>query len=221
MVNVLDLAGDRPRWKSLSEGEDSMSATAVVTHKPFSVPRMSASKIVFGWIGVTLVAFPLAGLLGWAIGGHVDSVPPALIGGALTGAGVGFLQWLFLRRDLAVGPEWILATSGALAAGLTVGAAVVGYETSAGSLAIMGAISGAAVGVAQGILLRSKFSLWYVWMAAMPVMFALAWVVTETAGIDVANQFTVFGASGSVVFGILTGLLLMVGTRTQDTSPED
>ena len=77
----------------------------------------------------------------------------------------------------------------------------------------MGAISGAAVGVAQGILLRNRFSLWHVWMVAMPVMYAIGWLVTESIGIDVANQFTVFGASGSIVFGILSGLLLMAGKR--------
>jgi hypothetical protein len=191
-----------------------MSATAVVVRKPLLVPRMGAIKIVLSWIAVTLVAFPLAGYLGWGVGGHVDGVVPALIGGAVTGAGIGFVQWVFLRRDLNMTPVWILATGAALAVGLSIGAAVVGYETTASQLAIMGGISGAAVGIAQGVLLRNKFSLWHVWMISMPPMFALGWVVTESIGIDVANQFTVFGASGSLVFGILTGLLLMAGKRT-------
>ena len=94
---------------------------------------MSAVKIVLSWVGVTLIAFPLAGYLGWGIGGHVDSVAPALIGGAITGAGIGFVQWAFLRRDLGMSRSWILATSVALAAGLSVGAAVVGYETTRAS----------------------------------------------------------------------------------------
>jgi hypothetical protein len=177
---------------------------------------MSATKILLSWIGVSLLAFPLGGYLGWGVGGHVDSVLPALIGGVLTGAAAGLAQWLWLRRVLDVGPVWIPATGVALAAGLSVGAAVVGYETNPGSLAIMGAISGAAVGIAQGLLLRKRFSLWLAWMIAMPVMWSLAWVVTESIGIDVANQFTVFGASGSVAFGVLSGLLLLAGRRTQD-----
>jgi hypothetical protein len=193
-----------------------MSATAAVIRKPLLLPRMGAIKIVLSWIGVTLIAFPLAGYLGWGIGGHVDAVVPALVGGAITGAGIGFVQWFFLRRDLRMGLVWILATSVALAVGLSIGAAVVGYETTAGQLAIMGAISGAAVGIAQGVLLRNRFSLWHVWMVAMPALFALGWVVTESIGIDVANQFTVFGASGSVVFGLLSGLLLMAGKRIHD-----
>jgi hypothetical protein len=193
-----------------------MSATAAVINKPLLAPRMGAIKIVLAWIGVTLIAFPLAGYAGWGIGGHVDGVAPALIGGAVTGTGIGLVQWMFLRRDLDIGPVWIVATGVALAAGLSIGAAVVGYETTASQLAIMGAISGAPVGIAQGILLRDRFSLWHAWMVAMPALFALGWVTTESFGIDVANQFTVFGASGCIVFGLLSGLLLMAGKRIHE-----
>jgi hypothetical protein len=196
-----------------------MTATAVAVQPVALRPRMSAIKLVLSWMGVTLLAFPLSGYLGWGVGGHVDSVGPALIGGALTGAGVGFAQWLFLRRDLAIGPVWILATSVGLATGLSVGAAVVGYDTTARELAIMGAISGTPVGIAQGAVLRSRFSLWFAWIVAMPALFALGWIVTEAAGIDVAKQFTVFGASGCVVFGLLSGLILMAGKRTYNRNP--
>src|SRR5688500_3266789 len=102
-----------------------MSDAALVVRKGIVMPRMSGTKIVFSWIGLALIAFPLAGYAGWGVGGHVDGVGPALIGGAITGAGIGLVQWLFLRRDLDVGPVWILATSIALAAGLSIGAAVV------------------------------------------------------------------------------------------------
>lgn len=175
-----------------------MSATAVAPRISASTDRMSSVKLVFSWIGVSLLAFPLGGLIGWGIGGHVDGVGPALIGGALTGAGIGFAQWFLLRRDLGVSSIWIAATGVALAVGLAIGAAVVGYETDAGSLAIMGAISGVAVGIVQGPLLRGKFSLWVVWMLAMPAMWSLGWLVTEAGGIKVSNQFTVFGAYGSI-----------------------
>ena len=53
-------------------------------------------------------------------------------------------------------------------------------------------------------------------MIAMGPLFALGWFVTEAAGIVVAKQFTVFGASGSVVFGVLSGILLAAGKRTHD-----
>jgi hypothetical protein len=166
-------------------------------------------------MGLCLLGFPLGGYLGNFVFGPVDGIVPAVLGGAVTGAGIGLAQWVLLRRYLGVGLEWIAATSVALAAGLAIGAAVVGYETTASALAIMGAISGAFVGLAQGLLLRGRFPLWHVWIIAMPVLWALGWVVTEAAGINVEEQFTVFGASGTVVFATLSGLLLLAGTRAR------
>jgi hypothetical protein len=194
-----------------------MSATSATQARPAAlhVPRPAGAKTFFSWLGLTILGIPLAGYLGWFVAGHVDSVMPALIGGALTGAGIGFAQWLMLRRSLGVGPEWIAATGVGLALGLAIGAVVVGYETTTSQLAIMGAISGAFVGIAQGLLLRKKFSLWYVWMAAMPVLWTLGWIVTDASGIDVAKQFTVFGASGAVVFATLSGLLLVADMREE------
>jgi hypothetical protein len=194
-----------------------MSATAGTHAGPgvIQLPRPTGVKTFLIWAGLSLIGIPLGGYLGHTVAGAVDSVMPALIGGALTGAAIGLAQWLMLRRSLGIGPEWIVATSVGLAVGLAIGAMAVGYETTTSQLAIMGAISGAAVGIAQGLLLRDKFSLWHVWMVAMPVLWALGWVVTDAAGIDVAKQFTVFGLSGSVVFAILSALLLMAGMRKQ------
>ena len=182
------------------------------------LPRPAGVREFFIWVGLSLLGIPVAGYLGHFVAGPVDSVMPALIGGALTGAGIGLAQWLMLRRVLDIAPEWIVATSVGLAVGLAIGAWAVGYETTMSQLAIMGAISGAMVGVAQGLLLRNKFSLWHVWMVAMPALFALGWVVTDAAGIDVAKQFTIFGASGSVVFGILSALLLVAGMRREESA---
>jgi hypothetical protein len=196
-----------------------MSVTTVSRERPAAivVPRPAGAKTFFTWVGLCLLGIPLAGYLGWFVGGHVDSLMPALIAGAITGAGIGFAQWLMLRRSLDVGVGWIVATGAALALGLAIGAAVVDYGTTLSQLAIMGAISGAFVGVVQGLLLRDTFSLWYVWIVAMPALWALGWVVANSIGVDVTNQFPVFGASGAVVFGILSGLLLIAGMR-RDTS---
>jgi hypothetical protein len=124
------------------------------------------------------LAFPVAGYIGWGLGGRVDAVDAALVGGVLTGAGLG--------------------------------AAIVGYETTLGSLAIMGFVSGAAVGAAQGLVLarEGRRGLALPWGLAMPVLFALGWCASTGIGVDVADQFTVFGAAGAVVFTLLSGLLL-------------
>ena len=42
----------------------------------------------------------------------------------------------------------------------------------------------------------------------MPVLFALGWCASTGIGIDVDDQFTVFGAAGSTLFMLLSGLLL-------------
>lgn len=200
------------------DGKGAMSATSDIRVRPPAVlltSRPRATRTFFVWLGLCLLGFPLGGYLGYFVFGAVDGVKPAVFGGALTGAGIGFAQWVLLRRYLGTGPEWIVATSVALAAGLAIGAAVVGYETTVSALAIMGVISGAFVGLAQGLLLRGRFPLWHVWIVAMPVLWALGWLVTEAAGINVEEQFTVFGASGTVVFAALSAFLLLAGTRAR------
>lgn len=180
----------------------------------------SGTKTWLGWVGLSLIGFPLGGYLGYIVAGPIDGVVPALLGGALTGAGIGLAQWVMLRRILNIGPTWILATSAGLAVGLAIGAMVVDYETTISQLALMGAISGVGVGLAQGLVMRGKFSLWWVWMVAMPVLWALGWTATTAAGIGVENQFYVFGAVGAAVFGILSGLVLLAGIRKERTASD-
>ena len=53
---------------------------------------------------------------------------------------------------------------------------------------------------------RSRLA--FAWAAAMPVLLALGWAATTVIGIDVDEQFTVFGASGAIVFTLLSGFVL-------------
>jgi len=87
---------------------------------------------------------------------------------------------------------------------------VVGYDTGIGALALMGLVSGAVLGCAQGLVLarEGRRGLALPWAAAMPVLFALGWTATSAGGIRVEEQFTVFGAYGPVLFTLLSGLLL-------------
>ena len=166
------------------------------------------------WVAVA-VAFPIAGLVGWAIGGHVDSVVPALVGGALTGAGLGAVQWWAAKGALGRAAAWIGSSAVGYAAGLATGAALVGYDTDLGALATMGAVSGLVLGAAQGLALaaQGRTRLAVAWATAMPVLFALGWSATTAGGVSVENQFTVFGAYGAVVFTLLSGLVLARFTR--------
>ena len=85
---------------------------------------------------------------------------------------------------------------------------MVGYGTSLGELALMGAITGIPLGAAQAYLLRDRLANAWVWAAAMPLLWALGWTVTTAGGIDVDQQFAVFGAYGAITFMALSGVLL-------------
>ena len=158
------------------------------------------------WTAGFLV-FPIAGILAEAVTGRINDASSALIGGMVAGAVIGTGQWLVARRLLDA-QTWIPATALAMGIGLAVGAWVVGYGTSLGELALMGAITGIPLGAAQAYLLRDRLANAWVWAAAMPLLWALGWTVTTVGGIDVDQQFAVFGAYGAITFMALSGVLL-------------
>jgi hypothetical protein len=153
------------------------------------------------------LAFPIAGVLAEALTGRINDAGSALIGGMVAGAVIGTGQWLVARRLLDA-QTWIPATALAMGIGLLVGAWVVGYGTSLGELALMGFITGIPLGAAQAYLLRDRVATPWVWAAAMPLLWALGWTVTTAGGIDVDQQFAVFGAYGAITFMALSGILL-------------
>jgi hypothetical protein len=164
---------------------------------------------------VGFLAFPIAGVLATALVGRINDAGSALIGGMVAGAVIGTGQWLVARRLLDA-QTWIPATALAMGIGLGVGAWAVGYGTSMGELALMGFITGIPLGVAQAYLLRDRLANAWVWAAAMPLLWALGWTVTTAGGIDVDQQFAVFGAYGAITFMALSGVLL---DRLRATSP--
>jgi hypothetical protein len=194
----------------------STDAADRTSHHPGHAP--SERRVFPGWRWVAVaVAFPIAGLIGWTLGGRVDGVDAALVGGALTGAGLGAVQWWAAKGALGRAAAWIGSSAAGYAAGLAAGAALVGYDTDLGDLAAMGAVSGLVLGVAQGLALaaQGRKRLAVAWATAMPVLLALGWSVTTAGGISVEDQFTVFGAYGAVVFTLLSGLLLARFTRVR------
>ena len=161
-------------------------------------------------------AWPLAALLGFPIGGYaanlavgeVDSVGAAIAGGLIAGAVVGSAQWLALRRF--VPRLWIAATSLGMGVGLALGAALADYGIDRRELMLMGAVTGLVVGVLQALVLaRQGFAGAAWWVAANPPVWALAWLITSyviSANID--ERFTNFGASGVILYALVTGALL-------------
>ena len=169
-------------------------------------PRRFNVKAWLLWTAGFL-AFPIAGILAEALTGRINDFSSALLGGMVAGAVIGTGQWLVARRLLDA-QTWIPATALAMGVGLGVGAWVVGYGTSLGELALMGAITGIPLGAAQALALRGRVTHAWAWAAAMPLLWALGWTVTTAGGIDVDRQFAVFGAYGAITFMALSGLLL-------------
>jgi hypothetical protein len=168
------------------------------------------------------LAFPIGGALATGATGRINDVGSALIGGMVAGAVIGTGQWLVARRLLD--PQtWIPATALAMGIGLLVGAWAVGYGTSLGELALMGFITGIPLGAAQAYLLRNRVANAWLWGAAMPLLWALGWTVTTAGGIDVDQQFAVFGAYGAITFMALSGVLLdrLRATSSPPTPPLD
>jgi len=169
-------------------------------------PRRFNTKAWLLWTAGFL-AFPIGGALATALVGRINDVGSALLGGLVAGAVIGAGQWLVARRLLEA-RTWIPATALAMGIGLGVGGWVVGYGTSLGELALMGAITGIPLGAAQAYLLRDRVANAWVWAAAVPLLWALGWTVTTAGGIDVDRQFAVFGAYGAITFMALSGVLL-------------
>jgi hypothetical protein len=170
-------------------------------------PPFSATGWIL-WPAPAFFSFPIAGIAAQAAVGRINDAVAALVGGLIAGAVIGFGQWLAARRLLGDPLAWIAATAAAMGVGLLAGAAVVGYGTSVGELAVMGAITGVPVGAAQAFVLRDRVARSWVWAAAMPLLWALGWAVTTAAGIGVDRQYAVFGAFGAITFMALSGVVL-------------
>ena len=157
---------------------------------------------------VGFIAFPIAGLAGRGVVGRVDDPLAALVGGGIAGAVIGTGQWLVSRRDVGEPALWIGASAGGMGVGLLAGAATVNYETELGDLALMGAITGVALGPAQALVLARRWPRAWAWAFAMPALWAAGWSVSTAIGVDVERQYVVFGSAGAITVMALSGLLL-------------
>ena len=173
-------------------------------------PPPTRGRIIGRWM-VSFLGYPLGGYVAFLLTGRVDSPGPALAGGFLTGAVLGAIQVWAMGQARPRPLAWILATAVGLMAGVAAGAAVVDYQTDLGSLVVQGAVTGALVGLAQAIVLMPQLGvLAFAWPLLLSGTLALSWAVTTSIGIDVDQQFTIFGASGALVATLLTAVLPLV-----------
>jgi hypothetical protein len=179
----------------------------------------STRTAVLRWL-VTFAGFPLGGVAASSLTGPVDDSAPAVLGGLVTGLVLGAVQAWGLGVDRRSAVRWTLATSAGFALGLGLGATAVGFATSAAALVVQGAVCGVAVGAAQAVALSRRPAAGarlrratLAWPLALGVIWALGWAITTAVGVQVGEQFTVFGSSGAIVVTALT-LVLPLGLRT-------
>ena len=179
---------------------------ATLTSRADARPRRALRPWLLWTAG--FIAFPIAGVAGTAAGGPLDSATAAVLGGVATGAVLGLGQSLASSGRLAK-LRWTAATALGMSLGLLLGSYAVDFGTTATDLAVMGASTGAVLGVAQALALPSGTRRRWTWALAMPLLWAVGWVVsTVVVGIAVDEQFTIFGAGGAVTVTALLGALL-------------
>jgi hypothetical protein len=170
------------------------------------------------WPLSILIGFPIGGLLADLVVDGVDSVGAAIVAGLIAGAIIGAAEWFALRWWVSW--LWIPATSAGMGVGLAAGAAIVDYGINRGDLALMGAVTGAGVGVLQALVLarhRVPGAFW--WAVANPPAWAVGWLVSSyVIARNIDDRWPNFGASGALVFGLLTWPLLAMLFR--GTAPE-
>jgi hypothetical protein len=184
-----------------------MTSVSHTSSQP-ATPATLSRRWIWAWPVAALLGFPIGGWIANVVVGPVDSVGAALAGGLLAGAVVGSAQWLALKQ--VVPWIWIAATSLGMAVGLAVGAAVVDYGIDRGDLMLMGAVTGLGVGGLQALVLARQGLSGAAWWAVVnPPAWALAWLVSSyVISANVKERFTNFGASGTLVYALLTGLVL-------------
>ena len=194
--------------------------TTTKTETGIAAPTVRRARALRVWLvwATGFLAFPIAGVVGIAVAGRVDGPLAALLGGLATGAVHGLGQALVSSSRLPQ-VRWAVATSLGMGAGLLLGAHTVGYGTTMGELAIMGALTGAVLGSAQAFALPKHARTRWVWALAMPSLWPAGWAIsTLVLGDSVDKQFTLFGSSGAITVTALLGILLHLLVPQPDTT---
>jgi hypothetical protein len=168
------------------------------------------------WLA-TFIGFPAAGLAARAVAGNMDSIGAAALGGLAGGAVLGGIQAYVGGIPAADRLRWSGATAVGFAVGLTTGAGVVGFRTDSTSLVVMGAVSGAAVGLAQVLAAKMTMGDRALWALATPVLWAGGWLISSQVIVDADRQHAIFGSSGALTVAALAGVLFALRRPVSET----
>jgi hypothetical protein len=82
----------------------------------------------------------------------------------------------------------------------------------------MGAISGLAVGLAQGFSIAMRTTDRVLWAVATPLLWAGGWAITSQVIVDADRQHAVFGSSGALAVSAVAGILFALRNHPTVTS---
>lgn len=176
---------------------------------------MTSTRPLVRWLP-TFLAFPLGGLLTISTVGSLTSPGSGLVGGALAGAVLGGAQWLALRTS-GVGRAWWVATVVAAALGTALGVLLTDAGTTTGALVLRGVVTGAAIGLGQGLVVRRSALRVAAWTAVTSAAWGLGWLATSAVIVDADRGFVVFGASGALLATLITGVALPLLLRRRSS----
>lgn len=166
------------------------------------------------WI-IAFLGFPVGGAAAVLVIGRLDTALEGVIGGAVAGLFLGLFQYAALRQYTNVKAGWIVATTIGLAIGVGLSTLLYGADTTLQAILTRAPLTGSALAIAQWIVLRYHTRMAYVWIITLPVIYTIAWYVTVLViGASVDQRFVIFGASGAIVFQLLTGLVLYLLNST-------
>jgi hypothetical protein len=189
-----------------------------VIDEPAATHPATWQRTLLRWM-VSFAGYPLGGFAALLLTGPVDTLAAALTGGLVTGAVLGAVQVWAMGHARPRPVAWVSATSVGLATGLALGASLVHYRTGLADLIAQGAVTGLVVGAAQAAVLLPRLGrLTLAWPVAVSGAWATGWAVTTAGGIQVDEQFTVFGSSGAIVAAALTAVLPLALNRHPATA---
>src|SRR6266446_7856038 len=165
-------------------------------------------SIVLPWI-LAVIGFPIGGVLAQQLAGPAATVPAAVVSGLVAGAAIGFAQASALRlHSLAVALR-VGATAAALAVALGLVTGAAGQIETTTEAIVLGVVSGALIGVAQGaLLMRAGVPNAWAWIPVTAVAWAVGWLINASVGVALAPGWPVYGLSGAVVSQVITGVAL-------------
>jgi hypothetical protein len=180
--------------------------TALFQRKPAKIGWGAAA----GWSGA-FISFPIGGLAAEVLVGAVDNVADGFIGGAVAGLVIGLGQWLVLRQTHGLKAWWIAATTLGMAVGLSLAVALFGSATSLNQIVVRALVTGSILGLAQGAVMSRRLSITSLWTVVVTGSFTLSWIVTSGVITNsLSNGYAIFGASGALVFQLITGLVILL-----------